>query len=191
MKKDPGKLTIILVLSTVAIIILGALFAVNAFTSNKRQVSDELVEKYALKEAVPEATGFTDVRDKAGEDESILEVFEAKKGNDSLAFIYIVSTKGFVDVIESMVVIDVKEKNIRSVEILIQSETPGWGDKSKEPEFAELFQGLALSNITVVKGEADKANNEIDAISRATVTTNAVVKGVNLAIADYIENFSK
>lgn len=191
MKKDPGKLTIILVLSTVAIIILGALFAVNAFTSNKRQVSDELVEKYALKEAVPEATGFTDVRYKAGEDESILEVFEAKKGNDSLAFIYIVSTKGFVDVIESMVVIDVKEKNIRSVEILIQSETPGWGDKSKEPEFTELFQGLALSNITVVKGEADKANNEIDAISRATVTTNAVVKGVNLAIADYIENFSK
>ena len=44
MKKDPGKLTIILVLLTVAVIILGALFAVNALTSNKRQDSDELVE---------------------------------------------------------------------------------------------------------------------------------------------------
>ena len=75
MKKDPGKLTIILVLLTVAVIILGALFAVNALTSNKRQASDKMVEKYALKKAVPEATGFIDVRDKAGEDLAILEVF--------------------------------------------------------------------------------------------------------------------
>lgn len=149
------------------------------------------MEKYALKEAVPEATGFIDVRDKAGEDSAILEVFEAKKGNDSLAFIYVVSTKGFVDVIESLVVIDVKAKTVRSVEILMQSETPGWGDKSKESEFQQQFQGLAFSNITVVKGEADKAKNEIDAISRATVTTSAVVQGINLAIEDYIINFSK
>lgn len=190
MKKDPGKLTIILVLLTVAVIILGALFAVNALTSNKRQASDKMVEKYALKKAVPEATGFIDVRDKTGEDLAILEVFEAKKDNDSLAFIYVVSTKGFVDVIESLVVINVKAKTIKSVEILMLSETPGWRDKSKEPEFQQQFQGLALSNITVVKGEADKAKNEIDAIS-PTVTTNAVVQSINLAIEDYIINFSK
>lgn len=52
------------------------------------------------------------------------------------------------------------------------SETAGLGDKAKEPAFTNQFKGLVLP--------ATLADN-VDAISGATITSNAVVLGVNQA----------
>ena len=60
------------------------------------------------------------------------------------------------------------------------SETAGLGALAKEPAFTDQYQGKAVP-LTVVKGNADRSDSTIDAISGATVTSSAVNGGVNLA----------
>ena len=68
------------------------------------------------------------------------------------------------------------------IDILESSETSGLGTKADEPEFKDLFPGRKVSSLKTVK-KAASADNEITAISGATVTTNAVVNAVNAALA--------
>lgn len=74
------------------------------------------------------------------------------------------------------------EGEITGFEVLKASETPGLGMKCKEPGFKKQFAGINADSIEYTKDGA-KADNEIDAISGATITTKAVTKGVNSAIA--------
>ncbi|MHC1786249.1 MAG: FMN-binding protein [Christensenellales bacterium] len=58
------------------------------------------------------------------------------------------------------------------------AETAGLGAKSKEPAFSQQFIGKQ-SPIKVVKKADDRGDNTIDAITAATITTNAVTGAVN------------
>ncbi len=58
------------------------------------------------------------------------------------------------------------------------SETPGLGDNANEPEFYEQFNGLSLKE-DISLGSGSQASNEVEAISAATITSNAVLNGVN------------
>ena len=66
------------------------------------------------------------------------------------------------------------------------SETPGLGAKSTEPEFYEQFNDKKAP-LKVVKGSAGNPD-EISAISGATITSNAVVDGVNAAVDYWSKN---
>ena len=74
------------------------------------------------------------------------------------------------------------EGEITGLEVLEASETAGLGAKCKESQFKDQFAGINADSIEYTKDGA-KADNEIDAISGATITTKAVTKGVNAAIA--------
>lgn len=67
------------------------------------------------------------------------------------------------------------------LEFLDIKETPGMGLRANEPAFKNLFIGKKTDSFVVVKGGA-AAENEIDCISGATITSEAVVKGVNAGI---------
>ncbi len=59
-------------------------------------------------------------------------------------------------------------------------ETPGLGAKAALPEFYDQYNGMdALAGISVVK--ATPGENQILAISGATITSDAVTTGVNMA----------
>ena len=73
---------------------------------------------------------------------------------------------------------------ITGLEILDISETAGLGMKAKEASFREQFKGIKADKITYTKN-GKSADNEIDAISSATITTKAVTGGVNGALAVY------
>ena len=191
MKKSPSILILTLILGGLSIILAISVFAVNSITDPIVEIGVKEAEKAAFKEIIPEATDFIDVRDKAGDDPAILEVFEAKKGSDTIGFLYVVSTVGYADAIENLVAIDVATNTIRSIKVLKQAETPGLGSKVAEASFQEQFQGLAISSISVVKNGADQKNNKIDAITASTITSKAVVKGINIVIDDYLANFSE
>ena len=76
------------------------------------------------------------------------------------------------------------EGTITAFSVVSQSETAGLGSKSTEPEFADQFAGKKAETIEYTKTGAS-ADNEIDAISGATITTNAVTEAVNEAISFY------
>ncbi len=72
------------------------------------------------------------------------------------------------------------EGTMNGYEITDISETAGLGMKSTEPKFADQFLDLAVQALTVVKSKP-AADNEIEAISGATITSRAVTNAVNAA----------
>lgn len=75
--------------------------------------------------------------------------------------------------------------NITGFEILsASSETPGLGATCTDETFRNQFLGKGSEEIAYVKGKpATKADNEIDALSGATITTKGIVKTVNAGIS--------
>ncbi len=73
------------------------------------------------------------------------------------------------------------KKKIVGFNVLESKETPGIGDKIfKDQSFVDCFSALEPSpEIVAVKKGSRSKPNEIDAISGATISTNAVVKGIN------------
>ena len=82
-----------------------------------------------------------------------------------------------------------KDGVLTGVDIVSNSETAGLGSKCTEPEFKNQFAGKPASTLEYTKTGAT-ADNQIDAISGATITTNAVTEAVNAAIIFYQENFA-
>lgn len=66
------------------------------------------------------------------------------------------------------------------------SDTPGLGLKAKEADFRDQYIGKNADTLVVTKTGASAAN-EIDAISGATVTSNATTNAVNAALY-YLHN---
>ena len=70
---------------------------------------------------------------------------------------------------------------LNGIEILSISETAGLGMKADTDEFKGQFKGKNVAQFTYTKTGA-AAEYEIDAISGATITTNAMVNAVNAGL---------
>lgn len=66
------------------------------------------------------------------------------------------------------------------------NDTPGLGLKAKEPDFLNQYTGKQADSLVVTKTGAS-ADNEIDSISGATITSDAVTNAVNAALY-YLHN---
>lgn len=95
-----------------------------------------------------------------------------------------VSPNGYGGDISVAVGIDAKTSTITGFSVLSNSETAGLGARCTEDEFVSQFAGKDATSIEYVKG-GGAAGNQIDAISGATVTTNAVTEAVNSTLAVY------
>jgi electron transport complex protein RnfG len=94
---------------------------------------------------------------------------------------------GFADKIELLVAVDADWKNLLGIAVLKTNETPGFGDKMKEPQFKGQFNNCPAADkqnkLTVLKtGDRSKVDREIVAITGATITSEAVTKIVNNAV---------
>ena len=91
----------------------------------------------------------------------------------------IVETKGYDAGLKSAVGVD-RDGRVTGVEIISHKETPGLGANAEKEEFRSQFTGKS-GEIAVVKSGAGE--NEINAISGATMTSNGVARSVNAVIA--------
>lgn len=73
---------------------------------------------------------------------------------------------------------------VTGIQILSISDTAGLGMKAQTDSFKSQFKGL-VDGIKVAKNSADHDNNEILALTGATITSNAVTTAVNEALANY------
>lgn len=74
-----------------------------------------------------------------------------------------------------------KEKTITGVEILAISETPGLGMKVTAETFRKQYENKNVESFVVTKNGATK-ENEIDSVSGATISSNAVTNAVNACL---------
>lgn len=74
-----------------------------------------------------------------------------------------------------------KEGEVTGMEILEMAETPGLGMRAGEPEFTDQFKGKNVDLFKLTK-TGKSADDEIDALSGATITSSAVTNAVNAAV---------
>ncbi len=112
--------------------------------------------------------------------EEIHAVYEAYNGEELIGYCVEVEVKDHMDTLSLAVAID-RQNTVCAVEITDMSENAGTGIKVKDASFLDSFKGKN-SMITANKG-TPKDNSHISVISGATISSKAVTKGVNEAIA--------
>ena len=114
-----------------------------------------------------------------------------KQGNCA-GFAFIAAGAGFADKIELVVAVDAKCEKLLSFNVLSSNETPGFGNKMKNDSFRNQFKGAPAGKLLLVKiGDAGKIDNEIVAISGATVTSTAVINIFNKSVISVKEQLQK
>lgn len=73
---------------------------------------------------------------------------------------------------------------VTGVELLSINDTAGLGMNATKSEFRNQFLGL-VNGIKVMKNSSNPDNNEITALTGATITSQAVTDAVNAALADF------
>ncbi len=73
---------------------------------------------------------------------------------------------------------------VNGYSITVINDTAGLGMKAAEEDYASQYAGKQVEEFTVTKTGAT-ADNEIDAISGATITSDAVTRAVNSGLAYY------
>lgn len=172
-------------------VVAGILAAVNSITAPIIAASKEEKTRQAISTVLP---GTTDVMEITFTDETgmVRKVYLAinQKAMTSSVFVSAgmglgyaveVAPSGFGGAITMMVGVSGDGK-VTGVSIISHAETPGLGavaaaGTDKGVSFRDQFIGL-ISGITIGSGE-----NQIDSLSGATISSQAIVDGVNAALA--------
>lgn len=166
------------VLLIITAIAAGLLGWVNGITEQRIAAINLEKINTALAQVFPGAQ-FTEVPVAPSADASIRAAWNAEINGAPAGMCIQVAPSGFGGEIITIVGIDL-EGGITGVQITRQTETAGLGTKSQDPAWLAQFSGLT-GPLTVVKN-AKTADSDIVAITAATVTSEAVVRGVNAAL---------
>ena len=112
---------------------------------------------------------------------------EVKKGTDAdgnlVGWAFVCDGAGFADKIKLVVAVDAAFETLSGFGVLASNETPGFGDKIniKDVFYQSQFKGTPVAELELTKiGDPEKVDNQIVAISGATVTSEAVVNIFNI-----------
>ncbi|KAB1439434.1 RnfABCDGE type electron transport complex subunit G [Candidatus Galacturonibacter soehngenii] len=194
--KDAAMLTII---TLIAGLLLGLVYEV---TKNPIKVQQALTKQKSFQAVFQDATEFNkldnfhkenamQILSQAGyEQESIDEAVQALDANGTiLGYVMQVTTsEGYGGDITFSMGIRL-DGTVNGYEILRISETAGLGMKAKDASFKDQYANKNVDSFAYTKTGAT-AENEIDAISGATITTNAITNGVNAGIV-YFNSIAK
>ncbi len=164
----------------------GLLAGTNQITAPLIEQRNEQANNEARQSVLPGAQEFKILDSseyKNDSDVEVVEVYEGTNGSDVAGYTIKVLPKGYGGEIELMVGIAV-DGTISGINIGNMSETPGLGAKSKEESFYGQYAGKPATELSVVKS-GTAGETEIQAISGATITSNAVTNGVNTAVEVY------
>lgn len=186
----------IIVLLVVALVSVALLAVLNQVTMEPIAAAEAEARAAVYRSVYADATEFEEIESLSGDASSyapqdativINTVLTAKNGSgEAVGYVVDATSKnGYGGDVQIAVGIT-NEGEITAFSVVSHSETPGLGARATESEFADQFSGLsALSPIAFSKTGANRDNNEIDAISGATITTTAVTNAVNEAINLY------
>lgn len=164
----------IVVLVIICIVVTGALAATNGVTAPIIEEAKVAAENAARTELLPEAEGaFTPVEDV--EVENVSAIYVADNGAGT---IITSSAKGYGGDVVVMTAFN-PDGTIKQIKVTEQAETKGIGSKVVDtPSYWENYQGLDASQPLVL-------NEDVDAVTSATISSTALINAVNSAIEAY------
>lgn len=149
---------------------------VSEFTKEPIKAVEAEKAAKAMQSVCPDAVSFV-------ETEGVHEGVDAD-GN-SVGYAIPSSWKGYGGDIEIMVGISTQGE-VTGVEILSCEETPGLGANCTKEEFTDSYkQAVPQGGFTVTKDGTGGDNGKIDALTGATITSDAVTQAVNNAVKVY------
>ena len=175
----------------------GALLAgVYEITKEPIRMQGVLKQQRACKDVFASATSFDEkselillAQEEVNKDGFTMEIIDnvllAKdEQNKTLGYVFQITEKdGYGGDIVFMVGIQ-NDGTVNGISILSIDETPGLGMNAKEDTFKSQFNDKKVNLFTYTK-TGSTSSSEIDAISGATVTTKAIVNGVNASISAF------
>ena len=145
----------------VALLLAGA----NQLTEVRIAENDRLAAEAARQEALPDASEFTEITP---------DIYEGTANGETVGWCVTQRPVGFGGEITMTVGIS-KDGTVEGVQILSHSETPGLGANSTtewKDQFVGKKEGVAVNKVA-------PSENEVMAITGATITSRAVTQGVN------------
>ena len=169
----PLKLGGILFLLTA--LCVGILGGVNQITKPIIETNEKLAEEEAMRELITSAEDFQ--IEIPNEESTIKKVAIAKQKGQTVGYVVRTEPNGYGGAIKLLIGID-KEGIVKGISILEHSETPGFGANADKQDFKSQFidrkAPLKVSKNT-------PSENEIQAITGATITSAAITEAVNTA----------
>lgn len=139
----------------------------------------DLVNALIGKKAPLNASEYEDLLGKEYKKVPLNSLYAAQSDGQTVGYVGKTTVQGFGGPIEILAGLDQENKitgiNVGGPDF---SETAGLGAKSKEPWFAQQYQGKTAP-VKVVKKGQDKGPDTVDAITAATISSNVVTAGVN------------
>jgi electron transport complex protein RnfG len=190
-KLESSFKNMVLVLTSITLFAAVALGSVYKLTKEPIEASKKAKQENAIKEVLPPFDRLDEVEvvNIEGLDDPFY-VNKAYLGDEFVgAAVQSYSKSAFSGEIKVMVGFD-KDGNIFNYSVLEQKETPGLGTKMvdwfKTEKGNQDIRGLngATNNLTV-----SKAGGEVDAITAATISSNAFLESVRFAYSAYSQNY--
>ena len=117
-------------------------------------------------------------------------LYYISKTVDSGTIVFKTEGPGLWSVIEILLAVDPSFDTLYGLRVLAQAETPGLGGRIAEIEFQERFRGVEIRpELRIVKFAS--AVNEVDAVTGASKTSEALEKIINNSIKDLDKVFGR
>lgn len=166
-------------LLAICVVIALSLAFVNRLTKDtiKQRAEKDAMEQRM--QVMNTAQSFKEIEDWKDKDESglIREAYAAYDGEQLVGYVFSASPKGYGGEIKVTVGIG-SDGKISGVRIGDNRETPGLGTKVLEDDFIGQYYGKGIQKVFKVVKSSPQADNDIEAISGATISSKAVTNAV-------------
>jgi len=164
-----------------AVIIVTLISVVYRLTLNPIENNNNRQREAVMKAVFPQADAFSEL---PGETSGgIVNVFEGIVSGETAGYVIELSKEGYSGKIQMLVGISSVDEIITGMRVLRHTETPGLGALAVKEDFYGKFDNRTLIPLSVVR--ASPGENEIDALTGATITTKAITDAVNEAMDWY------
>ena len=171
----------------ICIIVTLALSVTNSITSPKISALNKKQQEISMSKLI-KADSYNETT--LDTDGNSVIYYKAMLSGEPIGYIFITSSSGYGGDVSVMTATDISGK-VTSVAILdVSNETPGLGQNAAKEDFYSQFNGKS-SAVSAAKHGTASGENEIDAVTGATITSKAVADAVNTAIgyaAEIAEN---
>lgn len=187
MKKFSPKEILVptIVLLIICVVSAALLGGTNMLTKDKIASIEAEAKATAMQTVMPDAISFSE---EVIADESLEYSAALDTDSNTLGYAFTVSENGYGGEIKVMVGIKPDGAVSKVAVLSADNETPGLGQNVKKDSFLDRFIDK-IGTLTVTKN-APSSDTEIQAVTSATISSSAVTRAVNAALAYYAENLT-
>lgn len=164
------------ILALICVIAAGLLGGVNVLTRDKIANQAKTEEQIALREVMPLADRFSEVKSKTNNELLYYQAFDRQ--NKLIGLVFKASGKGYSSTIQTLVGI-FPDDQISAIKIISQNETPGLGVRVTEDKFRSQFNhqnSLELSGISAITGATISSRAVMNSIMKKAAEIKELIK---------------